>query len=157
MNSTGQDSNIELLVIGFGNTLRADDGAGPLVADAIQALNLAGVSAISCGLLTPELAEPLSRARLAIFVDAALDAAFQVRLEEIEPAASAQILAHSADARTLLALARDVFGHVPSSWLLTIPARNVGIGDNLSAATSSGVREAVERVKRIYFDQRGGG
>ena len=32
----------ELLVIGYGNTLRGDDGVGPRVAEAVEKLNLPG-------------------------------------------------------------------------------------------------------------------
>src|ERR1035441_10847597 len=70
-----------LLVIGYGNTLRRDDGVGPRVADAVAALALPGVHALACPLLTPELADPVSRARVAIFVDAAVDAPREVQLD----------------------------------------------------------------------------
>ena len=55
------------LVIGYGNTLRGDDGVGPLAADTIRGWGLEGVAAISITQLTPELAEPISAARLAVF------------------------------------------------------------------------------------------
>ena len=47
----------ELLVIGYGNSLRRDDGVGPRVAEAIEALNLPGVQTLVCQLLSPEHAE----------------------------------------------------------------------------------------------------
>src|SRR5664279_923389 len=102
-----------LLVIGYGNTLRSDDGVGPRVADAVAALALPGVHALNCPLLTPELADPISQARVAVFVDAAVDASREVQLRKLEPAGSSQIMAHAASPATLLALARDVFGHSP--------------------------------------------
>src|ERR1035441_7458473 len=110
-----------LLVIGYGNTLRRDDGVGPRVADAIAALALPGVHALACPLLTPELADPVSRARVAIFVDAAVDAPRGGGRRKAGPADTSQIMAHAASPATLLALARDVFGHAPEAWLLTIP------------------------------------
>ena len=50
-----------VLVIGYGNTLRNDDGVGPRVAEALEALQLPGVRTLSCALLAPETAEPVSR------------------------------------------------------------------------------------------------
>lgn len=144
---------IHMLVIGYGNVLRSDDGAGPLLADSIQALALGGVKTISCALLTPELAEPISQARLAVFVDAAVDPPLEVRLRQIEPAASAQIIAHAADPRTLLALAREVFGHAPPSWWLTVPAQNLDIGDKLSSLTQRGMLEAVRKLRKILSEK----
>ena len=63
----------EVLVIGYGNTLRGDDGVGPRVVEAIGTLGLPGVRTLICPLLTPELADPISRAEKVIFVDAAMD------------------------------------------------------------------------------------
>ena len=60
----------ELLVIGYGNSLRRDDGVGPRVAEAIEELQLPGVRTLVCQLLTPEFADPIARARRVIFVDA---------------------------------------------------------------------------------------
>ena len=50
----------ELLVIGYGNSLRRDDGVGPRVAEAIEELNLPGVRTLVCQLLTPEFADPIA-------------------------------------------------------------------------------------------------
>jgi Ni,Fe-hydrogenase maturation factor len=58
------------LVIGYGNDLRGDDAAGPRVAELIGARELPGVRAIASRQLTPDLAEQLARADLAVFVDA---------------------------------------------------------------------------------------
>ncbi len=138
-----------LLVIGYGNTLRSDDGVGPKVADAVASLALPGVRALTCPLLTPELADPLSQARVAVFVDAAVDAPREVQLRKLAPADSSQIMAHAASPATLLALARDVFGHAPEAWLLTIPAENIGIGEELSAFTRRGLETAVEEIKQL--------
>ncbi len=138
-----------LLVIGYGNTLRSDDGVGPKVAEAVDALHLAGVKTLACDLLTPELADPVSKAETVVFVDAALDAPREVQLRPLAPAASSQIMAHAADPRTLLALARDVFGHAPQAWWLTIPARDLALGEKLSASAQSGMAHAVELVKNL--------
>src|ERR1035438_9805340 len=99
-----------LLVIGYGNTLRGDDGVGPKVADAVEALALTGVRVLACPLRTPELAEPISRAAIVIFVDATVDTPLEVQRRKLEPAPSSQVMAHAANPATLLALARDVFG-----------------------------------------------
>jgi len=143
-----QESPAGLLVIGYGNTLRRDDGVGPKVAEAVAALALPGVRALACPLLTPELAEPIARADTVIFVDAAVDAPREVRMRRLAPAASSQIMAHAASPATLLALARDVFGHAPEAWLLTIPAKDLGIGEQLSALAQRGFELAVKRVRK---------
>ena len=138
-----------LLVIGYGNTLRSDDGVGPRMADAVAALGLPAVRALAYPLLTPEIADTISQARVVIFVDAAVDAPREVQLRRLEPAGTSQIMAHAASPATLLALARDVFGHTPDAWLLTIPAENIGIGEELSEFTHRGFQTALQEIKQF--------
>jgi len=138
-----------LLVIGYGNTLRGDDGVGPRVVEAVAALDLPNVQTLSCDLLTPELADPIAQAKLVVFVDAAIDAPREVQLRPLAPAESSQIMAHAADPRTLLALARDVFGRAPEAWWLTIPIENTGIGEQLSDLAMKGVAIAVEKIWQL--------
>jgi len=83
-----------------------------------------------------------------IFVDAALGAPREVQLQALEPAGSSQIMAHAADPRTLLALACDVFGHVPQAWWLTIPVENLGAGEELSPLAQQGFAAALEMLRK---------
>jgi hydrogenase maturation protease len=138
-----------LLVIGYGNTLRNDDGVGPQVADAVSALALPGVRTLNCALLTPELADPISKAKTVVFVDAAVDAPREVQLRSLAPAESSQVMAHAADPKTMLALARDVFGHAPKAWWLTIPVADIGIGETLSPLARQGFAAAIEKIKKL--------
>ena len=61
----------DVLVIGYGNTLRGDDGIGPAVAGEIDRLAVPGVRVIVVHQLTPELAADLAACRRAVFIDAA--------------------------------------------------------------------------------------
>ena len=83
----------DFLVIGYGNTLRSDDGVGAKVAAAVAELALPGVVALVLHQLTPELAETISEARAVVFVDAAVDAATEVQVRQLEPAEGAQLMA----------------------------------------------------------------
>lgn len=139
----------EFLVIGYGNELRGDDGVGPKVAAAVDALQLPGVQTLICQQLSPEHAEPVSQARVVVFVDAALDAPREVQFRKLEPAGSSQLMAHAADPRTMLALARDVFGHCPEAWWLTIPAENTGFSEELSPSVRRGLEEAVKKIRAL--------
>jgi hydrogenase maturation protease len=136
-----------LLVIGYGNTLRADDGVGPRVAEAVEALRLPGVRTLTCQQLSPEHAEPISRAEVVVFVDAAVDARAEVQWRPLVPTDSSQLMAHAADPRTMLALSRDVFGHAPKAWWLTIPAVDLGFSESLSPIAEQGFSEAVTIIQ----------
>lgn len=143
-----------MLVIGYGNVLRRDDGVGPRVADAVEALHLPGVRTLVCQQLSPEHAEAVAQAQTVIFVDAAVDAPAEVQLRKLEPGESTQLMAHAADPRTMLALARDVFGHAPEAWWLTIPAVKLGFGEDLSPDAQRGLERAVEEIKRLRRQAR---
>jgi hydrogenase maturation protease len=144
-----QDDAAGFLVIGYGNTLRGDDGVGPRVAEAIEELNLPGVEVLVCQLLSPEYADPVSRAHTVVFVDAAVDTPREVQLRKLEPGESSQLMAHAADPRTMLALARDVYGHVPQAWWLTIPAMKLDFSEELTPEAQRGFAEAVEKIKAL--------
>ena len=139
----------KILVLGYGNTLRSDDGVGPLVAETIAGMQLPGVETLVAGLLTPELADPISRAGTVVFVDAAVDAPREAQLRPCAPAESSQIMAHAADPKTMLALARDVFGHTPQAYLLTIPVENLAIGEQLTPFAREGMARAVELIRKL--------
>ena len=145
---TRQHAPAGLLVIGYGNTLRQDDGVGPKVAEAVSSLALPGVRTLACPLLTPELAEAVSLARVVVFVDAAVDAPREVQTRKLAPAKSSQVMAHAASPATLLALARDVFGHAPKAWLITVPVEDLGIGDEFSPLAQRGFEIAVRQVRK---------
>jgi hydrogenase maturation protease len=78
---------VTVVVIGYGNTLRGDDGAGPAVAQAIADRALPGVRSLAVPQLTPELAEIVAEANLVVFVDAALMAEDDgIRAVSVQPA-----------------------------------------------------------------------
>lgn len=139
----------KLLVIGYGNTLRGDDGVGPRVAEAVEALKLAGVRTFTCQQLSPEHAEMISQVERVIFVDAAVDTPKEVQLRELVPGETTQLMAHAADPRTILALARDVFGHAPKAWWLTIPVLSLEFSEILSPTAREGFDGAVKKIQLL--------
>jgi hydrogenase maturation protease len=138
-----------ILIIGYGNTLRGDDGVGPRVASAIEKLHLPKVRTLVCQQLSPEHADPIARAETVIFVDAAVDGPKEVQLRALEPGPTTQLMAHAADPRTMLALARDVFGHAPTAWWLTIPVVNLEFVEELSPTAQRGLSEAVAQIHSL--------
>ena len=137
------------LVIGYGNTLRSDDGVGPRVAEGVDSLRLPGVRTFTCQQLSPEHADMISRADTVVFVDAAVDAPSEVQLRPLEPGDTCQLMAHAADPRTMLALSRDVFGNAPKAWWLTIPAATMELSEELSPQAKHGINDAVGIILQL--------
>ena len=137
------------LVIGYGNTLRHDDGVGRRAAEIVQGWGLPGVTTLALTQLTPELAEPLAAVRLAIFIDARLVSGGDiagVEVRSLEPSDGFSPFGHSGDPRRLLALARTLYGRCPIAWLVTVPAENVGLGEVLSPRATRGLGDALTRM-----------
>lgn len=167
----------KVLVIGYGNDLRGDDGAGRMVADRIAEWEDPAVSAVSAHQLGPEFAIDIAASRMTIFVDAfpacqpvarliaragvdgedsqakrlALVAATPGHplLLRLHPVDSNPALGHSPTPSMLLTLARALYGRSPRTYLVGIPAMNLEFGDAISADTRAAVAEAVEMVKAL--------
>lgn len=118
------------LLIGYGNTLRTDDGIGQVVAGRMSGL----VESIACQQLLPEHAESISRAERVIFVDAeAGPEPGTITVRELEPdAASSEGLIHDFTPQTLLAYAQLLYEHAPQAFLVTVSGFSFAHGEILS-------------------------
>jgi hydrogenase maturation protease len=117
----------DILVIGYGNELRRDDGLGPHVARRIAAANYAHVRVLTCFQLVPELAADLAEIPLVIFVDARDDPRrCSVELRRITAEETTDWSSHSGDPRALLALTHAVYGRAPEAWWVMVPGEDFG-------------------------------
>ncbi|MFQ3566630.1 MAG: hydrogenase maturation protease [Aggregatilineales bacterium] len=137
-----------ILVLGCGNPLRADDGIGPQIALALaHRRDLPGLNASVCHQLTPELAEPLSRAHRALFIDASVQVApGALSIDLVEPTAYEAVLVHHLTPARLLAAARDWYGAAPAAWLGTVGVYDLGLSDRLSPLLRQALPALVEQV-----------
>jgi hydrogenase maturation protease len=139
-----------ILVIGYGNTLRGDDAVGQHVALAVSNWNVPGLTVAAVHQLTPDLAEPISKVDLAIFVDAKLAGERDlVDVRMLAPSNSPGLSGHTSDPRALLSLASAVFGQHPRAWLATVPAVDFSLREGLSATASRGAADALARIASL--------
>jgi hydrogenase maturation protease len=112
----------QVLVIGYGNPLRGDDGLGWEVAEGLSRQNRStALAVLPCLQLTPELASPISAAGMVLFVDASQEGApGEFRCTEVHPGSIDFGFTHNLTPAGLLALARELFGVCPPAYLLTI-------------------------------------
>lgn len=146
-----REKNYSILVIGYGNTLRSDDGVGQWVAAEVQGWNLQNVRSLPVHQLTPELAEMLASASSVIFVDAyPASSEALVQVCPLDPVDSSNFsLGHISDPRSLLALTQAVYGCTPQAWLVAIPAVNFELGESLSPTTQQGIAVALDEIRRL--------
>jgi hydrogenase maturation protease len=126
------------LIVGIGNDLRHDDGAGRVVAESLRGAPEGLVDVRVTHQLVPELADAIRAYERVVFVDAAVDVT-QVRSRRLVPAplTPSPGSGHHGDAAQLLTLAAICGGPVPSAWLVTIPAGDLAVGEGLSPATAA--------------------
>lgn len=139
-----------VVVIGYGNTLRSDDGAGQQVATLVQQWDLPQVRSYPVHQLTPELAAEIATAQMAIFVDAYSESStVQVHPLTDEVVATTNRLGHTSNPRSLLNLAKTLYGAAPAAWWVLIPAINFDFGEQLSPTTEAGIAVALEKIKQL--------
>lgn len=140
----------DILVIGYGNELRRDDGIGLRVAESIAAAKYPNVRVLTCFQLVPELAADLAEVRLVVFVDALADpGGADVELRRITAAVTTDWCTHTGDPRALLALTHSVYGRTPEAWWVMVPGEDFGLGEKLSLFAEGNVRDAIDRIAAL--------
>jgi hydrogenase maturation protease len=137
-----------VLVIGYGNSLRTDDGVGRRVAERLLTdRRLEGAAVIACHQLTPELALDLSGASLAVLVDAStIPPPGTWAIEPLPAARSASSGSHHVDAAELVELASALYGHAPEVVTVSVGAASFDVGERLSPVVEAAVPGVVEAV-----------
>jgi hydrogenase maturation protease len=154
---------VNTLVIGFGNPLRGDDGAGWHASELIAAdPRVRGVTVVGRHQLTPELAEDVSEADLVVLVDASCESSppgviTTTAVGKVERHTRNSGLAWSdhLDPEGLVRLAENLYGEAPPAVVLQIAAANLEPSTCLSPEVSSALTEVVEVVFGVIEEQRG--
>jgi hydrogenase maturation protease len=138
------------LIVGYGNALRGDDGAGFLAAELLRdRIHRPDIEILSQHQLLPELMEPISRASRVIFIDASVSGrAGKVHRIPLRPAPACARVTHHATPEALLAGAQSLYGHTPEATLYTIPGRSFETGQQLSPAVRRAVNQLVATLEK---------
>ena len=140
------------LVIGYGNPLRGDDGVGWLAAEQLaDAAEDDRIELLPRHQLTPELAEPISRAERVIFIDAcAAGTPGSWNCQEVapEPKQSAPVT-HHFNPQALLAYAQALFNASPQAFLISIAAGSFHCGEGLTPPVRAALAEVIAYVHKL--------
>jgi hydrogenase maturation protease len=136
---------MKTLVIGYGNSLRGDDGVGPLVAEQVAAWSLPDVRSLSVHQLTPELAAEIAQAEVVYFVDACVGRS-QASIEPIEPVEVTSRIDHLWSPSVLLHLAQTLYDADPAAYQILIPAIQFDYGETLSEIARDGADWAIAKL-----------
>jgi hydrogenase maturation protease len=144
-----------ILVVGYGNLLRSDDGIGQQVAGEIAGWGIPNVQTIAVHQLTPELAEMLANPDIAIFVDACPISDDQdIQIKPINPSNFSPLMGHTSDPRSLLALSQVLYSRVPQAWWVIVPGMNFEVGDRLSSVAERNMEAALQEINHLMQTAR---
>ena len=153
----------KVIVIGFGSPIRGDDALGPIVADQLaEEITSPHIEVLSRHILTAELAEVIRDATLVIFIDAAaVGEVGTLERHVIEPDQSTVSgMAHSVDARGLLAWTHGLYGRAPQGVLFSTRAATLDYAHcELSPTVAAMVQPLKDRVlaeARAHLEKRRG-
>lgn len=150
-------SDQRILVIGYGNPGRADDGLGPALAERIEALNLPGLTVESDYQLSIEHAAMAAEHDIVVFADAdgATEEPFYLR--PVEPVPAGQFTSHSMAPGEVLHLAHSCFNASPAGYLLGLRAEVLDqFAEGLSRSAREALDAAVEYLPRFIAANQGG-
>jgi hydrogenase maturation protease len=148
------DAEHNILLIGYGNPGRRDDGLGPAVAETVRAWDVPGLTVESNYQLTVEDSHQAARHRVVLFADAAESGPEPFWIERLHPAdGPASFSTHSVTPQAVLALAREVFSAEPAGYLLGIRGYQFDqFGETLSKQARANLQAAVAHLRPMLQD-----
>lgn len=149
--------SLRILVIGYGNPGRGDDGLGPALAAEIEALVLHGVTVESDYQLMVDHAAQIAAHDLVIFADAMIGLTQPYRLTPIEQTQPEGLGSHQVTPEAALALAQLLFGHAPPGWMLAIAGETFGeVKEGLSLAAQGNLAQTVGFLRDWVAERQAG-
>ena len=136
---------MKFLIIGYGNTLRGDDGAGRRVVEALEDTLSPGAVA-SLHQLTPEWAETISHVDHVIFVDATEGAIPGAVHCFPLSAAPSHPDSHAVTPDSLLFMADALYGRSPSAHAVTIAGESFALSEYLTDCVAAAVPIAAAMI-----------
>ena len=148
-----------VLVYGYGNPGRLDDGLGPALAGEVARHGLTpAVSVETAYQLQVEDAALVAEHDVVVFADADTACAGPFELRRLSPRAAAAFSTHSVAPDAVLALAREHFGSRAEGFLLGIRGYEFdGFGEELSPGARRNLAAASDHLLRALRDGTLGG
>jgi len=153
-----------ILLVGYGNTLRGDDGLGPFTVEGLQDVGAeCQVDAQTAVLaqLDVTLASEMSDVTLVIFVDARDDGDEEaVKVQRVFPTARPLNLrhtSHSLGIPDLLRMAQDWFGSRPACYAVMPKGYDFSLSESISPNAQRTARQARSKIVEIIRSCARGG
>ncbi len=113
-------SSQKVLVLGYGNPAREDDGLGPAAAAAIEKLDIEGITVDSDYQLTVEASVAVAEHDVVIFIDASIEGEKPFYFSRAAAKSMDGFSTHHIEPEGVMGLAKDLFNAGPEAYILGI-------------------------------------
>jgi len=139
-----------ILLIGYGNPTRMDDGIGWYVADKIEEKLGDLIEVIKADQLAVEMVEDIYDRDLVIFVDAHVSESDDwIRSEEVKSDPKPGLIAHIMKPSNLLAICESLYHKHPKAYLYSVKGVDFDFGENFSRQTQNSADDIIQEI--IYL------
>jgi hydrogenase maturation protease len=145
---------VRILIVGFGNPGRGDDGIGPELARRLERLALPGVTVEADYQLSVEHAALVAEHDLTVFVDAAVEAGAPFSFQPVAEASADAGFTHFVTPGQVVRLARACFGAAPPCYLLGVRAHAMDdFAEGLTPEAAADLEAALAHLVRFVARQ----
>jgi hydrogenase maturation protease len=146
-----------LLIYGYGNPGRGDDGLGPALVQAFEQLEPVLATVDSNYQLTVEDAAELAEHDVVIFADAAVSGLEPFGFERVEPGGGVGFSSHSVSPGSLVMLTHELFGKKVEAYALGVRGYEFGeLREKLSPRAEANLGSALAFLTNAVREQKFG-
>ena len=143
----------KILLIGYGNPGRLDDGLGPALAARLEESDIPGLETDADYQLTVEDAHAAAAHDVVIFADAAVSGPEPFSFRPVKPGGTSGFSSHDVEPGEVLALAEELFGKKVQGFALGIRGyRFDEFGEGISPRAKENLAAAVAFVRKVARD-----
>ena len=136
-----------IIIYGFGNPGRQDDGLGPAIISKLESEQVSGINTDSNYQLNVEDALEISGFKIAIFVDASVSVEEPFAFYEIVPSSEITFTTHSMSPQSVLALCNDLYHTKVKAFILEVRGYGWEFEDGLTQEAEKNCEEAFSFLK----------
>ena len=144
---------MKILILGYGNPGRQDDGLGPALVAELENHDLPGVTLDSDYQLNIEYTVDLLKHDIVIFADASLKGEGPYEFRELKPSYDYGVSTHSLTAEALLGLTMDLMSNPPIAYLLAIRGYSFDMAEGITDRAAGNLDSALGFILEFIQQQ----
>jgi hydrogenase maturation protease len=149
--------NTRILIYGYGNPGRQDDGLGVMLSEEIEkwseSKGLTTIQTDSNYQLNLEDAAGISGYDIVIFADASGEDINDILVDELKPSAAVEFTMHAVSPAFILHLCTQVYGHAPEAYLMHIKGYEWEFMAEMTGSARKNLEIAINWLKNFLLEK----